>query len=120
MDWCKSLCLGIRNPSKSDVNNPRPEDAGEALCGEVWFNEFRLKGFDERGGGAALGSIDVKLADLGTASFSANMHGIGFGQVEQRVDQRLQDKYFQYNFTTSFRTWKISSGKIKHSHSVLR
>ena len=93
--------LGIRNPSKSDVNNPRPEDAGEALCGEVWFNEFRLKGFDERGGGAALGSIDVKLADLGTASFSANMHGIGFGQVEQRVDQRLQDKYFQYNFTTS-------------------
>ena len=73
--------LGIRNPSKSDVNNPRPEDAGEALCGEVWFNEFRLKGFDERGGGAALGSIDVKLADLGTASFSANMHGIGLGKL---------------------------------------
>ena len=45
-------------------------------CTEVWFNELRLGGLDEKGGWAALGRVDMKLADLGTL--------ICFGKCKKR------------------------------------
>ena len=40
----------------------------EIVCAEVWFNELRLSRLDEKGGYAAVGRVDVNLADLGTLS----------------------------------------------------
>jgi cell surface protein SprA len=42
-----------------------------------------LSSLDEGGGYAALGRVDVNLADLGTISISANTHTKGFGTLEQ-------------------------------------
>lgn len=89
--------LGIRNPKAIGETG----DDGSSKCAEVWFNELRLTGFDEEGGWAALGRVDIQLADLGSLTLSANMHTIGFGQIEQKLDQRYRDNFFQYDVSTN-------------------
>lgn len=99
--------LGVRNPAQNDPNNPLSDDDGSAQCGEIWFNELRLAGFDERPGSAALASLSIKLADLGTVNLSTNLHSIGFGQVDMQVDERYQDTYYQYDFNTNLQLGKF-------------
>jgi cell surface protein SprA len=103
--------LGIKNPSKNNINNPRPDDDGSAQCAEIWFNELRLSGFDERAGSAALASMSIKLADLGNVNVSTNLHSIGFGQVDMQVDERFQDTYYQYDFNTNLQLGKFLPAK---------
>ena len=45
----------------------------ETVCAEAWFNELRLSRLDEKGGYAAVGRVDVNLADLGTLSFAGSV-----------------------------------------------
>ena len=112
----KTVMLGIRNPDQNDPLNPGMDtDDGNEICVEVWFNELRLAGLDEEGGAAAVTSLNMKLADLGNINFSANMHGIGFGQLEQKVDQRYRDRYFQYDFSTN-----LELGKFLPKNSGIR
>ena len=49
-------------PGVENANQPYP------ICTEVWFDELRLTDISEKGGWAAVGKMDVKLADLGTLS----------------------------------------------------
>ena len=44
----------------------------ETACAEVWFNELRLSELDEKGGWAALGRMDINLADLGKRNNGRN------------------------------------------------
>ncbi|MES2620608.1 MAG: cell surface protein SprA, partial [Bacteroidota bacterium] len=104
----KTIMLGIRNPQKNDVNNPLPDgDDGQPKCVEVWFNELRASGFEEFGGVAALGTVNVKLADLGNVTLSGEMHTRGFGQVEQKIDQRYKDNMYKYDFSTNIEAGKL-------------
>ncbi|MCB0538384.1 MAG: cell surface protein SprA, partial [Bacteroidetes bacterium] len=106
------VMLGVKNPSQNDPNNPiQGEDNGNAQCGEVWFNEFRLSGLDERPGSAALASLSIKLADLGNVNFSTSMHSIGFGQVDMQVDERYQDRFYSYDFNTNLQLGKFLPAK---------
>ncbi len=105
------LMLGVRNPSVSDLNNPLPEDNGEAVCAEVWFNELRLAGFDEKPGTAAMAAVTLKLADLGNVNFNTSMHGVGYGQVDMAVDERFQDTYFQYDVNANLQLGKFLPAK---------
>lgn len=104
----KTFMLGIKNPSKYDVNNPLADgDDGAPKCIEVWFNELRVTGFEEFGGTAAVGNVNIKLADLGNIALSGGMHTRGFGQVEQRIDQRFKDNMYQYDFSTTIQLGKF-------------
>jgi len=103
----KTIMLGIRNPSKSDPYNPLSDDDGLPKCVEVWFNELRVSDFDEKGGVAALGTVSIKLADLGNVNLSGSMHTQGFGQVEQKIDQRYKDNLYQYDFSTNIEVGKL-------------
>ena len=107
-----TIMLGIHNPAKSDPDNPldsagRNYDDGQPKCVEVWYDELRLAGFNEKGGVAALTTVNVKIADLGAINVAGSMHTQGFGQVEQRLDQRYKDNLWSYNFTTNFELGKL-------------
>ncbi len=104
-----TMMLGIKNPSSSDPLNPKGDagDDGSAKCSEIWFNELRLSGLDETGGTATLATVNVKLADLGNVSLATKYHSIGFGQIEQKVDQRFRDEYVDYDFTSSIELGKF-------------
>ena len=91
----RSVMLGIRNPLQG--NQLDPNDTGDQICGEVWFNELRVSDFDEEGGYAALARADFSLADFGSLSLSGNMHTQGFGALEQRIENRYTDDYYQYD-----------------------
>ncbi len=98
----RTMMLGIKNPARSDPNNPLGDgDDGLSKSVEVWFNEMRAAEFDEFGGAAAIGSVQLKLADLGNVNVSAAMHTRGFGQVEQKIDQRMKDDFWQYDVNST-------------------
>ncbi len=95
----KTVMLGIRNP-KAEAGGENIDD-GQAKCAEVWFNELRVSGMEEKGGWAALGRAEAQLADLGDISLSANMHTAGYGQIDQKLNQRNKDNFFQYDASTN-------------------
>ncbi|MBL0309547.1 MAG: cell surface protein SprA [Bacteroidetes bacterium] len=108
----KTMMLGIRNPGVADANNPlRDGDDGQAKCVEVWFNEMRVNGFEEFGGSAALGTMSIKLADLGNVNLAGEMHTKGFGQVEQKIEQRYKDNLYKYDFSSNIEVGKLLPAK---------
>jgi cell surface protein SprA len=76
-------------------------------CGQIWVNELRLSSIDEEGGYAALGRVDMNLADLGTLSVSANMHTQGFGTLEQRANERYRDNFVQFDVAANLELGKL-------------
>ncbi len=85
------------------VENLKPEP----ITAEVWFNELRLSKLDEKGGWAAVGRIDLSLADLGNISISGSAKSTGFGTLEQRVNERSREDFYQFDVTTN-----IDAGKL--------
>lgn len=99
----KTAMLGIRNPKSTGDN----DDDGRPKCVEVWFNEFRLSGLDEKGGWAATARMEAKLADLGAVTFSTLMHTRGYGQIEQKVQERFKDDLWQYDLAANVELGKF-------------
>jgi len=91
--------IGIENAKNGTVSSP--------IYTEVWVNELRLSKLSESGGWAALGRIDMQLADLGTFTVSANTYTQGFGTLEQRVNERAQNNMLQYDAALT-----IDGGKL--------
>ncbi|MEI6947830.1 cell surface protein SprA [Paraflavisolibacter sp. H34] len=85
------------------VQNARPT----AACTEVWFNELRLSSLDEKGGWAALGRVDLRLADLGNVSFTGNLKSRGFGTLEQRVNERSREDFSQFDVSANLDLGKL-------------
>lgn len=86
--------LGVRNPLR---NSSAPAgDDGLDKTAQVWFNELRLTEFDERGGWAATGRMNAKLADFADVTVSGSKSTIGFGSIDKRVSERnrTDDRFF--------------------------
>lgn len=84
----------------------------EQACAEVWVNELRLQSINEKGGYAGLARVDVQLSDLGTLSLSGNFHTKGFGTLEQRVNERYRDDFYQFDISTTLQLGKLLPKKI--------
>ena len=89
------------------IENLKDATGGRIISTEVWINELRLSGLNEEGGWAAVGQMNLQLADLGTVSMSANIHTIGFGQLEQRVNDRFRDNLQQFDLSTNLQLGKL-------------
>lgn len=91
----------LGNPSLSDVrvmligvrNNAR-----SVRDGIVWVNELKVTDFDESGGWAAKGNVNLGMSDIATLNFGAHVETAGFGAVDQPLNARRMDDYTQYNF----------------------
>ena len=91
----KTIVLGLKN------NTPSP------ISGEVWFNELRSAGFDNKGGWAAVMNADANFADIANVSLAGSMSTIGFGNVEERVNQRSLNETKQYDVATTVNLGKV-------------
>ena len=100
----KTIMLGIRNP-KSDPQTPI--DDGLPKCAEVWFNELRMIGLNETPGYAAAGKISIQMADLANVNLSGSMHTQGYGNIDQKLNQRFRDDFYQYNAATNVNVGKL-------------
>ncbi len=88
------------------VENPK-DPSGAPINAEVWINELRLSDANEKGSYAALGRVDVKLADLGRLTVSGNMYTAGWGGIEQKIGDRALDNMTQFDAALN-----IDAGKL--------
>jgi cell surface protein SprA len=79
----------------------------EPVSAELWFNELRLTHLDEKGGWAATGRLDITGADLFNFSLSASARSIGFGTLEQKVNDRSREDFNQIDAAIN-----IDAGKL--------
>ena len=91
----RTLMVGIRNKHTDKVR------------GEVWFNELRMAGLDNKGGMAAVLNMDTNLADFATISATGRMSTIGFGALEQGPQERSREDVQQYNIVTNVGLGKL-------------
>ena len=107
----KTIMIGVRNPKKKSLN-PIDHDDGQPKCAEIWFDEFRLTDFNEKGGWAATGKISANLADLGNVTFAGNISTPNFGGIEQNINDRLKANVMQYNVATNLELGKFLPEKL--------
>jgi len=100
----KSMMIGIRNPKD---NGALPK------CVEVWVNELRLTDFQNKGGWAATGRVQAKLADFGQVSLSGLYSLPFFGSIEKKVSERSRETTFQWDAATTFQFGKFFPVKWK-------
>ena len=95
----RTLMVGIKSKetNASDIT----------IRGEVWFNELRLSGMDNKGGMATVVNLDTNFADLATISATGKKSTAGFGSLEQGPNERSREDIFQYNFVSN-----LSIGKL--------
>lgn len=106
----RTLMLGVKNTSATQKS------------AEIWFNELRSSGFDNQGGWAAVVNADANFADLADISVTGRMQTIGFGNVEDRVNQRSIEETRQYDVSTNInlgkmmpKTWSV---QLPMSYSI--
>ncbi len=102
----KTMMIGVRNNSRAKKSI------------EVWVNELRLADFDEDGGWAAQGNMNVQLSDVGSVNVAAHVETAGFGGLEQSVSERRLDDYYQYQFTTTLELGRFFPKAVKLSAPV--
>ncbi|HMR44033.1 MAG TPA: cell surface protein SprA, partial [Saprospiraceae bacterium] len=99
LGFVRGVMIGIRNAR----NDGRPHSV------EVWVNELRLTGLDERGGVAGIVRADFKAADFGQFTVASNYSSIGFGGLDQKLAQRSQEEIVQYDLTANLELGKFFS-----------
>ena len=99
----KTMIIGVRNLS-SDVKS-----------GEVWVNEMRLLEYNNYGGWAAQGNMNMQLSDVGSLNMMGKIMTEGYGGLEQGVMERSKENNSQYSITANFDLGKFFPDKAKVS-----
>jgi cell surface protein SprA len=86
----RTIMIGVRNTTSTDI------------CGEVWVNELRLSELKNQGGWAAIGSMDVNMADFATVSATGRKSTVGFGSIDQGPNERSREDIQGYDVVTNF------------------
>ncbi|HIN40342.1 MAG TPA: cell surface protein SprA, partial [Flavobacteriales bacterium] len=105
----KTMMIGIRNPKKIIAGG---KDDGQVKCAEIWVNELRLAGFDEKAGWAANTRMTAKLADLAIINLSGNMRTPGFGSIEKKVNERDRETTLAYDASSTVQLGRFVPDKI--------
>jgi cell surface protein SprA len=95
----RTLMVGLKNNTPDGTTNP-PLTA-KNITGEVWFDELRLAGIDNKGGMAAVANVESNLADFATFSATGKMSTIGFGALEQGTNERSREDLKLYDLVTN-------------------
>ena len=103
----RGILIAIEN-----TNSSSPIDA------EVWVNELRLSNLDERAAWAALGRMDLVLADLGTVAVAVNNRTSGFGSIEQKMNERAKTGFTQLDIAANIDAGKLLPKQAKISLPV--
>lgn len=104
------------NPSLSDIRVMLigvRNNAAVAKDGTVWLNELKVTDFNNSGGWAAKGNLNLGLSDIATFNFGAHIETAGFGAVDQSLNSRRMDDYEQYNFAMQVDAGRFFPEKAK-------
>ena len=85
----RTIMLGVKNNTLTNKSM------------ELWYNELRVSDFDNKSSWAALINADANLADFADLSVTGGIHTIGFGSLDQMVNERSQDEMKQYGLVSN-------------------
>ncbi|RYC71924.1 T9SS outer membrane translocon Sov/SprA [Spirosoma sordidisoli] len=90
----QSVMIGVRNPRQ-------PGDGEGPKTFTIWVNELRANGYDQQAGMAAIGSVNMKLADLATVTASGRITTFGFGGVQTRIGERARETTKEFGLSSA-------------------
>jgi cell surface protein SprA len=96
--------VGIRNPKRQSVDS---EDDGLAKCAEIWINELRLTGFNDKAGWAGLLRLNSQLGDLGQLAVSTMYSSPNFGSLEKKINDTQRESLMQWDVATDLNLGKF-------------
>jgi cell surface protein SprA len=99
-----AIMIGIRNPKKQSVGS---EDDGLSKCAEIWVNELRLTGFNDKAGYAGLLRVNSQLGDFGQLVFSGMYSSPNFGSLEKKINDTQREAVFQWDVATDLNLGKF-------------
>ncbi|TAF66488.1 MAG: cell surface protein SprA [Cytophagales bacterium] len=87
--------IGVRNPNTGFGDDRLPK----SVC--IWANEFRISGFEQTPGWAALGRLNLKLADFAQINSSISYTTFGFGSIQQKISQRTRNNTLTFDISAN-------------------
>lgn len=108
----------IGNPSLSEVSVMMVgirNNSSTTKSAEIWVNELRMTDYDERGGWAAQGNLNIALSDIATINLTGRKETAGFGAIDQSLLERRNDDYSTYTISTNVDLGRFLPEKAKIS-----
>jgi cell surface protein SprA len=88
----QGVMLGILNPTD-------PSTMEKTV--NLWADEFRVFDFEQQAGYAATARLNVKLADVANVTATGSFTSVGFGGLQDKVQQRSVDDVFRGDLNTT-------------------
>ncbi|MFB9842215.1 cell surface protein SprA [Mucilaginibacter ginsenosidivorans] len=104
-----TVMVGVRNPLKTNASTV--VDDGLDKSGIIWFDELRMTDFDNKGGWAATGRFDAKLADFASLTVTGSRTTVGFGALDSRLADRTLNDTKVYDVSGSVELGKFFPDK---------
>ena len=106
----------IGNPSLSDVRviiiGVKNNTTTVKNC-NVWVNELRVTDFNNDGGWAAKGNLNLGISDIAVVNLGGHKETAGFGAVDQSLSERRLDDLDQYNVAVQVDLGRFLPEKVK-------
>ncbi|MFN8355699.1 MAG: cell surface protein SprA [Spirosomataceae bacterium] len=93
-----AVMIGMRNPKSADE---QPKSF------KIWVDELRAHDFDQTSGGAAVGKLNLKLADFATVQVTGGFRNFGFGGVQDKISQRARETTTEYGIAANIQLDKL-------------
>ncbi|WP_236050335.1 cell surface protein SprA [Hymenobacter negativus] len=91
----QGVMLGVLNP----VGGLDPTTSSKSV--NLWADEFRVFDFEQQAGYAATARLNVKLADVANVTATGSFTSVGFGGLQDKVQQRSIDNVFRGDLNTT-------------------
>ena len=91
----QGVMLGILNP----IGGVDPTTSSKNV--NLWADEFRVFDFEQQAGYAATARLSVKLADVANITATGSFTSVGFGGLQDKVQQRSVDNVFRGDLNTT-------------------
>jgi cell surface protein SprA len=99
-----AIMVGVRNPKKASMTST---DDGLPKCAEIWVNELRLTGFNDKAGWAGLMRVNSQLGDLGQIVLSTMYSSPNFGSLEKKINDTQRESVLQWDVATDLNLGKF-------------
>lgn len=104
----RSILIGVRNPKRHGIH---AADDGKAKSAQIWVDDLRLTDMKKDGGVAAVGRLNLQLADFGNIVLGAAYSTAGFGSLEQKANERQKENVLDYDVATTLQLGKFFPDK---------
>ncbi|SMO62099.1 T9SS outer membrane translocon Sov/SprA [Solitalea koreensis] len=103
------MMVGIRNPAKGTSAS---FDDGLEKSAQIWVDELRITNFEEKGGWAATGILNMKMADFANVTVAGSKSTFGFGSLDKRIGQVNRTDNSSYDVSANMELGKLLPPKL--------